>query len=169
MSPIFRTAVKVGVLICSLFALRLAHAQQEGVDCMPIQGQGWTGCVPIGNGAQRPVQPQSPPLHWISQWGALATDEPKGILGATTGRASMVEARQAALDDCSARGGSPCKLEIAYDNACVALVAGTKDYSIDTAATPDAAQRLAMKICSADGDPACHVYYSACSLPRPVQ
>jgi hypothetical protein len=101
--------------------------------------------------------------------GAIATDEPKGVLGAVTGVPNKSEAQQAALADCRAKGGSPCKLEIAYDNECAALVVGQKDYSINTGATADAANQLAMKTCSADGDAKCHVYYSACSLPVRIQ
>jgi hypothetical protein len=137
-------------------------------------GQGGPqGCAPIPgyNNSQQLTQPQPliPPQQWATRWGAIATDKVKGILGAVTGLSSKSEAQQAAMADCQAKGGSPCKLEIAYDNECAALAVGNKGYSINTGNTADAANQLAIKTCTADGDDlSCHIYYSTCSLPQRI-
>lgn len=138
------------------------------------QGQaGPQSCAPIpryGNGQQQQRSQQSPPPQWASRWGAIATDSAKGILGVTTDQPSESGAQQSAMADCQTKGGASCKLEIAYDNECVTLAVGSKGYSINTGNTPDAANQLAMKTCSAYGeDHDCHVYYSACSLPVRTQ
>jgi len=172
--------VKSILFSCLLFGLLMfsagvVHADGECPPGMfatnPAGTQGPVSCAPIPGYDQQQGQQQTPqpPPQWASRWGAIATDEPKGVLGAVTGLSSKSEAQQAALADCHAKGGAPCKLEIAYDNECAALVVGKKDYSINTGATASAANQLAMKTCSADGDPSCHVYYSACSLPARTQ
>lgn len=136
------------------------------------QGQGGPqGCAPIpGDNSQQQVQSQAlPPPQWASRWGAIATDKVKGILGAVTGLSSKNEAQQAALADCQAKGGSPCKLEIAYDNECAALVVGDNGYNVGADATLDKVIRLGMKICTGAKNANCHVYYSDCSLPVRIQ
>jgi hypothetical protein len=142
---------------------------------IPASGTDINSCIPIPPGyysnqqTAQPQLPRPPPPEWATQWGAIATDKTKGVLGAVTGLSSKSEAQQAAMADCQAKGGSPCKLEVAYDNECATLAVGSKGYSINTGNTPDAASQLAIKTCSADGDdPACHVYYSACSLPQRI-
>ncbi len=139
---------------------------------IPANGTNINSCVPIPVGYysnQQQAQPQPPPPRWARRWGAIATDEPKGVLGTATGMASRSDAEQSAIANCQAKGGAPCRLEIAYDNECVALVVSSKDYSINTGDTENAANQLAMKTCGSDGDPNCHVYYSACSLPARIQ
>jgi hypothetical protein len=101
--------------------------------------------------------------------GAIATDGVKGSLGTTTGMANREQAEKTAMSDCKAKGGSKCKLDVAYDNECAAMVVGNKGYSVNAASTVDADSQIAMKICGADGDTSCHVYYSACSLPVRIQ
>jgi hypothetical protein len=156
---------------------RMAHAEGGCPPGMiPASGTDINSCVPIPPGYynnQQQAQPQPPPPpppQWATRWGAIATDKTKGVLGAVTGLPSKSDAQQAAMDDCRTKGGSPCKLEIAYDNECATLAVGSKGYSINTGNTADAANQLAMKTCSADGkDLDCHVYYSACSLPQRIQ
>jgi hypothetical protein len=139
----------------------------------PGQG-GPQGCAPIpgdNNNQQQaqPQPPQPPPPQWASQWGAIATDKVKGILGAVTGLSSKSEAQQAAMANCQAKGGSPCKFEIAYDNECAVLVVGDNGYNVSADVTLDKAVQFGMKICTDAKNTNCHVYYSACSLPVRVQ
>ena len=69
----------------------------------------------------------------------------------------------------SGKGGAPCKLEIAYDNECAAMVVGNNGYNVGADATVDKAVQLGMKICTDAKNTNCHVYYSACSLPQRIQ
>lgn len=161
------------------FLLLVSNAIQAEDGCpaglIPASGANINSCVPIppgyyGNQQQAQPQTLTPLPRWVSQWGAIATDKVNGILGAATGLSTKTEAQQAAMVDCRAKGGAPCKLEITYDNECATLAVGSKGYSINTGSTADAANQLAIKTCSADGDdPDCHVYYSACSLPQRIQ
>ncbi len=166
----YRLITKASLLL-GLIIFDAAHAQQPGVDCAPVQGQGWQGCAPLNNGSTQQApqqQPSQPPPRWMDQWGAIATDEPKGILGAATGLSSKLEAQQSALADCAGKGGAPCKLEIAYNNQCAALVVGDKVYNTSSAATIQQASQSGMDRCSKVSTN-CHVYYSACSMPVRIQ
>jgi len=116
-----------------------------------------------------PQLPEAPPAQWATRWGAIATDEPHGVLGAVTGLSSKEEAQKAAIEACRARGGSSCKFEIAYDNECAAMIVSDKGYNTPAAATVEKAVQLGMQTCKSSGDTNCHVYYSACSLPQRIQ
>jgi len=163
---------------CLLFGLLLfsgiSHA--EGgcpAGMIPYSGNDINSCGPVpanyyGNSQQGQQKTQSP-ARWLRRWGAIATDEPKGILGAVTGLPSEGDAQQAAIAECKAKGGSPCKFEQAYDNECISLVVDPKGYTINTGATADAANQLAMKTCGAGGRAGCSVYYTACSMPVQIQ
>jgi Domain of unknown function (DUF4189) len=76
-------------------------------------------------------------------------------------------AEQAALAECKAKGGTACRLDVTYTNGCAAMVAGDAAYKVSSAATMDEAVGAATKICSS-ASTGCHIYYSACSLPRRV-
>ena len=169
--------VLVGVL---LLVSNIAHAEDgcpEGFlpsSAAPSQ-QAPVACRPIPDYStdqqqEQPQLPPPPPPQWARRWGAIATDKIRGVLGAVTDLSSKSEAQQAAVVDCLAKGGSPCKLEIAYDNECVTLAVGSKGYSIKTGDTADAANQRAIKTCSGNGeDLNCQVYYSACSLAQRIQ
>ena len=165
-------------LIFGLLLLLGGFAHAEG-NCPPgyyptgaPQGQGGPqSCAPMpGDDNQQQMQPQAlPPPQWVSRWGAIATDKVKGILGAVTGLASKNEAQQAALADCQEKGGSPCKLEIAYDNECAALVVGDNGYNVGADATLEKVIQLGMNICTDAKNANCHVYYSDCSPPERIR
>lgn len=165
---------------CLLFGLLLlsgvAHAEGNCPDgYYPIGGEsgqaGPQGCAPIPGYNQQQGQQQAsqPPPQWAARWGAIATDGPGGHLGAANGLPSKREAQEAALTNCQAKGGSPCAVEVAFDNECAAMVVGHKEHSSNAAATVDEAIQLGIKTCASAGDTNCHVYYSGCSLPQRIQ
>lgn len=136
------------------------------------------GMTPYGVGvcgydnSQRQEQPvqQRPPLpQWEDHWGAIATYEPNGSLGVATNMPSQSSAEQAALVDCQSKHGSTCKIQLSYRNQCAAMVVSDKGYNVTPAATVDLAVTEGMATCTKSGDPNCHVYYSACSLPVRTQ
>jgi len=127
-------------------------------------------CRPIPSYNQQQTQQQAPPPpSWISQWGAVATDAIKGSLGTATNLPSKNSAEQVALADCQSNGGLQCKINVSYDNECAVLVVGATGYNVSANVTLDKAIQHAMKVCGADGDKTCQVYYSACSLPVQIQ
>lgn len=141
---------------------------------IPANGTDINSCVPIPPGyyqnqQQQQPQPSRPPPQWATRWGAIATDSVKGVLGAVTGLSSKSEAQQAAMADCLAKGGSPCKLEVAYDNECAAMVVGDDVYNVGADTTLEKAVQYGMKLCTGANHTNCHVYYSACSLPVQIQ
>jgi Domain of unknown function (DUF4189) len=165
--------MKALALLVLLLVAGAAQAQQPGVDCAPIQGQGWSGCAPIYPSqqpaqGQQPQIPQPSPQRWQDHWGAIATDIPNKSVGVAANMASRSQAESAAIMDCQSRGGAMCKIEISYSNTCAALVVGINGHNTRTGATSDAAVQAGVKKCSEEGTN-CHAYYSACSLPQRIQ
>lgn len=173
MKPLFLLILLLGLLLFN----NVAHA--EGgcpAGMIPYSGNDLNSCGPVpadyyGNQqqGQQQTQARAPEARWATRWGAIATDYIKGTLGSITGLASKVDAEQAALADCRNKGGSPCKVEIAYDNECAAMILGSNGYNVGADATADKAIGLGMKICTDAKDTNCHVYFSACSLPVKIQ
>lgn len=160
-------------ILCLLVLLLIATSayaqeQQPGVNCVPIQGQGWQGCAPVGQ-PQQPQAPRLPPEVWFDHWGAIATDGPGGSFGASVNMSSRGDAENTALTDCqSKKGSSNCKVELSYINQCVAMVVGDAGHNSNVGPTPNAATQAAMNVCNA-ADHHCFAYYTGCSLPTRIQ
>ena len=162
------------VLIACLSSASVAAYAEGGCPDgqYPASGQGWQACYPIpgyGQGQEASVQ-QTPPPQWKNAWGAIATAfTPKAVLGSSADLSTRDEAEQAALENCRAKGGANCKIEIAYGNQCAVVVVGHPSYGVFTADTLDSASKKGMKACMDGGNTSCRVLYSACSLPRRFQ
>ncbi|WP_426702131.1 DUF4189 domain-containing protein [Rhodanobacter sp. Col0626] len=162
--------MKALILLVLLPFVGFAQAQQQpGVNCVPVQGQGWQGCAPIDNNTQQPQRPQPLPQIWADHWGAIATNEPTNSLGVANNMASQSEAKKAALTDCKSKHGSTCKLETSYRNQCGALIGSTTGYVVTSKATLDETVQAGMLTCTQAGYSNCSVYYSACSFPVRIQ
>ena len=166
-------SMKTTLLFGLLLIAGALHAQQQpGVDCVPVQGNGWQGCAPINQTQQQqqPQVPQPPPQVWEDHYGAMATNEPGNVLGVAVDMRSESEAKQSAIADCQTKGGgSSCAPLISYRNGCAVLLVGDKFFNASSAATIEEATQSGMKVCAANGNTNCHIYYSACSLPVRVQ
>jgi len=147
----------------TLFFAGAIHAQTLGVDCVPIQGQGWQGCAPVGNSS-------APQTRWADRWGGIATDARDGILGVAANMSSKDAATQTAMADCQSKGGgSNCKIERWYSNQCVALTISDKGFNSKASSSIDEATKAGMETCTQSGEPHCRTYYTACSLPTRIQ
>jgi len=126
------------------------------------------GCMP--NGGQ--VQPQrSLPEIWSDRYGAIARDPSLRILGTSNDLKSERAAREAALDDCKAKGGGQqCRIYQTYRNGCGSFVISSSNgFYTPAAATPERAEELGMEACTSGGDTNCRVAYTACSFPERIQ
>ena len=154
-----------------LLPARMTHAQNSCTSgqylITPSNHQGASFCAPIPRDRQgRPVPPQLPATHW----GAIATDDASGkSVGAAVDLPNKAQAEQAALADCRTKGGLACKIAIAYGNGCAALVASGLGYNASADVTLDHAILSGMTACRHAGHGQCHVAYSTCSPPQPVQ
>jgi len=164
--------MKVFFLLAFLLVVTTVHAQEQpGVNCFPIQGQGWSGCVPNYQAQpQRPLGSQPPPGIWVNHWGAIATDFSHGSVGIANNQQSARGAEQATVIACQAKGGVTCKIEITYRNQCAGLVAGTSGHNTKSGSTLAEAIQKAMEVCAAT-DTDCRAFYdySGCSLPIRIQ
>lgn len=135
----------------------------------PPGAQGPVGCAPIPGYNNQQQSQQRPPQIWEPRWGAIATDGPGGSFGASTDMPTQQTADKAALADCqSKKGSSTCKVELAYKNQCVAMVAGDASHNSNAGLTVDLAIQAGMKVCRA-ADTHCYAYYTGCSMPVRVQ
>jgi hypothetical protein len=163
-----------------LLAATVVHAQNQGVGgCppgeIPYSGTDLSSCGPIPNGynsqpsqQQQPQAPHTPPQVWADYWGAISTDTPKGLLGASAHASSQANAEQAAVADCRSKGGTQCTLQVSFRNGCGAMVIGDKVFNVNSASTLDGAIQKGMALCT-KASSNCHVYYSTCSLPSRIQ
>jgi hypothetical protein len=126
---------------------------------------GVQGCAPMSSGQGGTAAPS---IEWADRWGAIASDFGAGSIGMAKGLASQSKAKNAAIEDCEAKGGHTCKIEIAYRNQCAALVVGDNIHNTNAGLTENEAAQKGITMCSAS-DQNCHVYYSACSLPERVR
>lgn len=162
--------IRISILLVLLLLIGTLHAQEPDVNCVVVQNRDWTGCDPNYQ-PQQPTQllrPQSQPVRWADQWGAIATDNQLGKVGVSVNEPGKSSAELKALNNCQNKGGTQCKILISYYNQCGAMIVGDGKINANSAATIKQASEAGLKICSA-GATNCHVYYSACSLPRPTQ
>lgn len=109
-----------------------------------------------------------PAVKWVSQFQALVTDTPKGILGIAVDRRSEEDAKEMAFADCRSKGGTECELELAVRNGCIAMAVGTSSKAIFDGDTEQEAESRAMGRCN-QHDTNCGMYYKACSLPFKIR
>jgi hypothetical protein len=105
---------------------------------------------------------QTTTLHWVSQWGAIATDEPHGVLGFSTGLSSASKAEKAAIEDCRTKGGANCTLQVSYANGCGAVVVGDTVFNVNWGHDERDASSKGIRACERDSKN-CHVYFTTCS------
>lgn len=125
-------------------------------------------CIPIsdysGGGSSGPV--------YATRWGAFAiSDENK--IGLASSLSSKSKATKAAIAHCAAKGGTNCKLLVAYYNQCAVVLAGKEaDGSFATrftrAGTLAEASEEGLKYCAGQGLTACKIYFSDCSYAELV-
>lgn len=128
----------------------------------PLHGQ-YTYGQP---GQTSPVTPSPIVMQqkWADRWGAIATDEIKPIMGASTGKKNKKLAQADALAKCREQGGKKCSLLLTYHNQCAAMLAKERG-GVVAAGSPtiDGAVDYGMQICKKDGVN-CRVYYTNCSM-----
>lgn len=130
-------------------------------------GQNWT-CIPGGNDS--PTQQQAAPSlprptgHWVKTWGGIATSPNEGALGVAVGANSKREAEHLALNNCKAKGGKKCEVDMAYHNQCAVMIVGKNKLKIRSAESIKIATQIGMEDCQKN-DTNCRVYYSACTEP----
>ncbi|WP_425601660.1 DUF4189 domain-containing protein [Dyella subtropica] len=160
--------LKLTVFSLSALALHCAPAHAQGCPAgtYPMSGNGVFTCLPDPNYNQQQQSPQSatptPVRAWESHWGAIATDEPHGVVGSSSGVRSAEKAERKAIEDCKSKGGSNCKLQLSYSNGCGALLVGDKTFNLNWGGSEKEAIQKAMTVCTAS-DTGCHVYFTSCS------
>lgn len=175
MSPATRNLImKPAACFLSLLTLLFVSADLRAENgcpsgMIPYSGTDLSSCGPIPPGYyQNGERSTAPPMRWVSTWGSIATDAEAGSVGTITGARSKEDAEDLAITDCRSKGGSQCKIQVAYDNECAAMVVGNKVFNVATDPSLNEAVRIATNTCQKD-DTNCHIYYSACSPPQRVQ
>ncbi len=175
-AQIVRTRQWLKLCVCTFGLLGAATAAHAEGGCPPGQypanGQGWQACYPIPGYDQGQSQQNQAPPRWLDMWGAVATYIPSNgteAVGTAINLPTRKQAEDAALQDCHAKGGVNCKIELSYSNQCAAMVVGRSGQNVNPGATINDAAQRGIAVCRNSGDTGCQVYYSACSLPRRIQ
>lgn len=163
-----KSIAQVTISFVLFWASAFASAQGCPPGQHPIVGQGWNYCAPDSGtgGDSNATHPPTP--VWKSSYQSIVTDKSKGILGTSSGESSPGLAESAAMADCRAKGGAACEIQITNGNGCVAMVVGSRVMNSNSGQTKDEAERKGIDLCSTE-DTNCHVYYSACSLPKQIR
>lgn len=159
------------VLFACMLGMASVGARAEGgcpPGTAPQQGQGWQSCVPVAGSNQDSVNNPADAPAWANSWQAIATDDSKGILGTSIGKLSRLTAEGAAVDDCVAKGGTDCKVQLSNANGCVAMAVGKERMRIMSAASKKDAEKKTLAACKEE-DKTCVMYYSECSLAQRVR
>jgi len=153
------------VAICALSTH--THAQVAG--CAPgdisWSGGGVSTCLPGNTPPPEPsptIQPLPP--NWESRWGAIVTDEPHGIVGASSEKLNASAAEASAVEDCKSKGGTDCTVRVSFSNGCGVLLVGDKTFNVNWGDSESTAIKKGMAVCTAN-DTGCHVYFKTCSPP----
>jgi hypothetical protein len=104
---------------------------------------------------------------WADRWGAIA-DADNRVYGIVSMMNNESEARVAALNECTKRGGMGCAVVATYYNQCAAVSAGDGGSEVWQAPTEELAIKNSMTRCDSAREN-CRVYYSGCSLPERIQ
>lgn len=167
--------MKTVILAIVLVALNLASFSLKA-QVYPCAGAGpgevVVGQTPGGNGAApsllcqqagaSPSQPAQRQPHWEARWGAIATDEPHGVVGSSTDWLSKDTAELMAMKDCRDKSGVDCKLQLSFFNSCGALVVGKSSMIVVSDNTEAQAGKYGVDECSKTSED-CHVYFTTCS------
>ena len=132
-----------------------------GPMCTPIPGYGTTN-----NPSQS--QPLVPEPRWATRWGAIAIDDTNSGVGTAVGMRSKRKAEKAAMQECQAKGGDGCRIDLAYFNQCGVIAWGDTHYVTAGSATISEASELALNDCEKTSSN-CRIYYADCSYAERVQ
>lgn len=145
----------------SLWAQRCPPGSPQTPACLPPDHP----ASPLNRGTQQPAAPR---MIWADRWGAIAFDNTNGGVGMAASMPSKSKAEKAAMDQCRARGGGGCWIELTYHNQCAAIAWGSSYATTASAATTDQASARAIQTCSQKSD-SCKVVYAECSMSERIQ
>ncbi|HNV83090.1 MAG TPA: DUF4189 domain-containing protein [Arenimonas sp.] len=161
--------MKSKIFISLIFMILSSFAKAEG-GCPPGQypanPPAVNICYPMPDSEDS--NPTQSTVRWETRWGAIATDNLNGKLGASVRAKSKRIATKAAVAQCRLNGGTKCIVDIAYYNQCAVMVLGEKKYNTASAATLEEAKTIGMKACGLSNKN-CRVYYSDCSPAERVR
>lgn len=153
------------VVVMYLLCAVTAAAAQEVINSPDYHARHNAGSVYYqGPGQQSAPPPPRPTGWWETTWGAIAPSPVGGVLGTAVGASTKEEAEQRALQDCIAKGGGACAVDLAYHNQCAVMILGDKFISTYSNATIEEASERGLARCRSR-DTNCSVYYSACTEP----
>ena len=166
--------VKWGICLGFLLLASCMEAKGEG-QCpegyyqSPEPERGVINCIPRSTSMATEQNDNGP--HWEGRWGAISFDFGRSNvgLGVSVAATSRRRAKNEALADCRAKGGTDCRINLIYDNQCAVVIAAVGYSRSHGGPTVEIAAKRGAQICEEAGFHDCQVYYKACSLPEQVQ
>jgi len=99
-------------------------------------------------------------------WGAFSIaaseEDTISLTGWAINHRTEEEARAAALDMCSRRGGKACEVDLVFVNQCASVATSARETAASRDRTLRRARRSAMQACGSD----CRVLYEGCTVER---
>ena len=169
---------KLSIFAAAAVAFSAAYLVSVPASAQSVCGPGTTPS-PAGPGGPVPCIPisdysggNSSGPTYATRWGAFATSDENKI-GMAGGMPSKGKAKKAAIEHCVAKGGTNCKLLVAYYNQCAVVLAGNEANGLvatmySRAATLEEASESGLKYCAEGGLSDCKVYFSDCSYAELV-
>lgn len=119
------TGVKTFLLLGLLGSNNLVFAEGNCPEGQyPIGDSSAHGCAPVP-GYRNIANSSQNVIRFEVRWGAIATDDTKGIVGAVKNVKSKRSANKAALQQCKLNGGGKnCEVTLTYYNQCSAVAWG---------------------------------------------
>jgi uncharacterized protein DUF4189 len=153
------------LLIASIALLALAQQSRQSAGQCLYECQGST-CSDFSNNTSMCVdlrakcQSRCSGRRW---WGAIAYSQPDAKFGFSFEWNRVEDAKKTAMDNCSKRGGSACKLWVWFENECGAIAADGKIVTWGTAYLRENAERRAIEECHKAGGRNCSIPTWVCS------
>ncbi len=156
------------VLVSIISGLWLIPNSANAQLCTTLGGQGTTYCPPPTTGTTQSAPNIQDGSLWEARWGAITTDNSKGVFGTADGHTSKRAASKAAMDDCKKWGGTSCKIAITYTNQCGVLVSGSSFSNTARGPNVDKALSVVIDDCK-KRDPTCKLFHAGCSYAQKVR
>lgn len=141
----------------------------DGYYQSPEPEKGVINCLPRSTAVDGEQSNDGP--HWEGRWGAISFDFGRSNvgLGVSVAATSKRRAKNEALANCRAKGGTDCRINLIYDNQCAVVIAASGYSRSHGGPTVEITAKRGIQICEEAGFSDCQVYYKACSLPEQVQ
>ena len=153
-------------IVCTIIAFSALAAPltlSAQTRCAVGTPTGSAGCLPDDAGSA----PPRPTGEWIKTWGAVVNSAKKNEGWSSVGKFSEEDARNDALNKCSASGANDCSVQATYFNQCLAIAVprGGGSGNSSTGKDEATANKRALSNCTETNGSQCSILFTECTNP----